>query len=66
MELIINGNPNLENSILRPLERDTFFEELDDLNINDNFKKCNSKLKSNKKRILKILFDLKILKFIKK
>lgn len=65
-ELIINGNPNLEKSILRPIERDIFFEELDDLNINDNFKKCNSKLKSNKKRILKILFDLKILKFIKK
>lgn len=66
MDLIINGNPNLVNSIQKPKERNIFFKNIDSENIDDNFKKCNHKITSNKKKILKILFDFKLLKYIKK
>lgn len=66
MNLIVIGNPNLNNSIQRPLERESFFEKIDDININDNFRRCNKKLNSCKKKILKVLYDIKILKFLKK
>lgn len=66
IDLIINGNPNLENSIPRPKCRDDFFENLDQLNVNENFKQCNKKLNSSKKKVLKLLFDTKLLKFLKK
>lgn len=66
IELIIEGNPNLENSIKKPKERDMFFDNLDQIDINENFKKYNKKLASNKKKILKILFNFKILKYLKK
>lgn len=66
ISLIIKGNPNLENSINKPAERDNFFENLDNLSINDNFKQCNKKLTSRKKKILKFLFNSKLLKYLKK
>ena len=66
IELIINGNPNLENSIKKPKERDAFFGEIGQINIDKVFKKYNKKLTSNKKKILKLLFDLNILKYLKK
>lgn len=66
IDLILNGNPNLENSIGRPYERDSFFNNLDQIDVIDNFKLCNKKLLSLKKRILKILFELGILKYLKK
>ncbi len=66
MDLIIKGNPNLENSIKKPKERDMFFENLEKIEINENFKQHNKKLTSNKKKILKVLFNLKILKYLKK
>ena len=66
ISLIIKGNPNLENSINKPAERDNFFENLDNLSINDNFKQCNKKLTSSKKKILKFLFNSRLLKYLKK
>lgn len=66
IELIIEGNPNLENSIKKPKERDMFFDDLDQIDINENFKNYNKKLASNKKKILKVLFNFKILKYLKK
>ena len=66
ISLIIKGNPNLENSINKPAERDNFFENLDNLSINDNFKQCNKKLTSSKKKILRFLFNSKLLKYLKK
>lgn len=66
IELIIEGNPNLENSIKKPKERDMFFDNLDQIDINENFKNYNKKLASNKKKILKVLFNFKILKYLKK
>ena len=66
MDLVINGNPNLENSIGKPKERESFFEQIDKMEINENFKKNNKKLISYKKKILKVLFNLKIIKYLKK
>ena len=66
ISLIIKGNPNFENSINKPAERDNFFENLDNLSINDNFKQCNKKLTSSKKKILKFLFNSRLLKYLKK
>ena len=66
MDLVINGNPNLENSIGRPKERKSFFEKIDHMEINENFRKNNKKLNSYKKKILKVLFSLKIIKYLKK
>lgn len=66
MDLVINGNPNLENSIGKPKERKSFFEKIDKMEINENFKKNNKKLNSYKKKILKVLFNLKIIKYLKK
>ena len=66
MDLVINGNPNLENSIGRPKERKSFFEKIDHMEINENFRKNNKKLNSYKKKILKVLFNLKIIKYLKK
>lgn len=66
MNLVINGNPNLEKSIEKPKERESFFEKIDQMEINENFKKNNIKLISYKKKILKVLFNLKIIKYLKK
>ena len=66
MDLVINGNPNLENSIGRPKEREAFFKKIDHMEINENFRKNNKKLISYKKKILKVLFNLKIIKYLKK
>lgn len=66
MDLVINGNPNLENSIGKPKEREAFFEQIDKMEINENLKKNNKKLISYKKKILKVLFNLKIIKYLKK
>ena len=66
MDLVINGNPNLENSIKKPNERESFFENINHMEINENFRKNNKKLVSYKKNILKILFNLKIIKYLKK
>lgn len=66
MDFVINGNPNLENSIVKPIERESFFSEMDQIEINKNFEKNNKKLNSYKKKILKVLFNLKIIKYLKK
>ena len=66
MDLVINGNPNLEKSIEEPKERESFFEKIDHMEINENFRKNNKKLNSYKKKILKVLFNLKIIKYLKK
>ena len=66
LDLVINGNPNLENSIVKPIERESFFSEMDQIEINKNFEKNNKKLNSYKKKILKVLFNLKIIKYLKK
>lgn len=66
IDLVIKGNPNLNASIERPKERDSFFKNINSTEINKNFKKNNKKLNSFKKKILKILFNLKIIKYLKK